>query len=224
LTDTIKSLDGHAQSLALALQIAWKTIGGSTWADRSDAYNRRTVQPLEYAGYEVNQLVYIKRVPRRIYKDQADKEKYKLSSKLQARYAGPYRVTKKISDVVFEAMIHGRLRRIHAINMKPSMVDLHVALSPLDPDQAEQDLLEDLQLEEHMDDILREALVEAHVDPQRPPTTAPLDGADQQPARVARQRPARRLQPIVRPHPTAPAAPVDIPVTPPEQEQRGDTE
>jgi hypothetical protein len=60
----IKSLDAHASSLAMALKMAWDTIAGSVWRSKTDQLNRRTVQPLEFKHYEVDQLCFIKRIPR----------------------------------------------------------------------------------------------------------------------------------------------------------------
>jgi hypothetical protein len=43
----------------------------------------------------------------------------KISRKLQARWEGPYRITRKVSPVLYEAIIDGVKKRVHAINMKP---------------------------------------------------------------------------------------------------------
>lgn len=140
LSAKIKSIGDHAKSLALALQMAWDTLAGSTWHDKTDVLNRRTVQPLEFKCYEVNQLVFIKRIPRRFYRDQQDEDSYVLSAKLQARYAGPYRILEKRSDVVYVAMVHGQRRTIHALNNggssrrvdhhRPSQISTRIRESP----------------------------------------------------------------------------------------------
>ena len=39
--------------------------------------------------------------------------------KLQPRFEGPYKVTKRINPVLYETMINGKTVRVHAINMKP---------------------------------------------------------------------------------------------------------
>jgi hypothetical protein len=147
---TTKDVDLYAQELAQALSLAWRTLGGSTWTSKTEAYNARPSQPLEFVHYKIDQLIFIKRIPRRIYKDILDEEKYHLSSKLQARYSGPYRVTGKISDVVYEVEMHGKTKRTHAVNMKPAMVDLHVALEPLDPATEQQHLAADLRAEQQL--------------------------------------------------------------------------
>jgi transposase InsO family protein len=148
LTTTISTdLDTHVQGLAQSLKLAWDTLGGSVWTDKTAVYNKRTVQPLEFTHYEPNQLVFIKRIPRRFYRDLTDEAQYALSTKLQARYSGPYRILRKKSDVVYVAMVHGKEHTIHAWNMKPAMVDLHVALSDPDPEAADITLTEDLAAE-----------------------------------------------------------------------------
>ena len=44
---------------------------------------------------------------------------YKISMKLVERYEGPYVIVKKINPVLYEANIEGKLKRVHAIHMKP---------------------------------------------------------------------------------------------------------
>ena len=70
----------------------------------------------------VGDFFFLKVIPRRFAKRskhrRTDEELHKLSSKLQYRYAGPYSVTKVISDVLYEAIVNGKLRRVHALSMK----------------------------------------------------------------------------------------------------------
>ncbi len=194
LTSRIKSLDDHALSLAMALKIAWTTIAGSTWHNKTDVLNRRTVQPLEFKHYELNQLVFIKRIPRRFYVDQNDAEAYALSSKLQARYAGPYRIIGKRSDVVYTAMVHGKPRTIHAVNMKPAMVDLHVAVAERDPAVAAQQLEDDRLQEIQADALLLQALRGVELNPRPPPQPEPPAPEPTAP------RIKRKLSPVLRPN------------------------
>jgi hypothetical protein len=53
----------------------------------------------------------------RTFKSASDKETYKISLKLQAKYEGPYRVKRKVNAVVFVTEIGGEEVRIHAINI-----------------------------------------------------------------------------------------------------------
>ena len=82
-----------------------------------------------------------------MYKDLEDEAEFVLSSKLQARYAGPYRITRKLSDILYEAQVHGTKRVIHAINMKPAHTALNIGISPADPVLADAELEEAVQEE-----------------------------------------------------------------------------
>ena len=48
-----------------------------------------------------------------------DYRKKKLTQKLQSRFSGPYRITKRISPVVYHLLVDGVEKVVHAINMKP---------------------------------------------------------------------------------------------------------
>jgi hypothetical protein len=130
-------LDEYTIGLRDALALAWHTISGSAWSDKTERYNARPSAPLAFKHYEVNQLVFMKRIPRRFYKSQKDEELHALSAKLQPRYSGPYRITKVLSDVLYQAQVHGKTRTLHAINIKPAHVFLNVADVPHNPEQAE---------------------------------------------------------------------------------------
>ena len=74
--------------------------------------------PVDFECYNVEDFVFIKRIPRKYYKTRDEIDKYISSRKLQYRYAGPYMVVQKNSDVSYVLDIHGKRRAIHAINMK----------------------------------------------------------------------------------------------------------
>jgi hypothetical protein len=63
-------------------------------------------------------LCYLKRVPKQNYIDWKEKLKYKISSKSQTRYTGPYRILRQLSPVLYVANVDGHEKTIHAINMK----------------------------------------------------------------------------------------------------------
>jgi hypothetical protein len=48
-----------------------------------------------------------------------EEEAWKISAKLLERWEGPYRITKRINPVLYEAEIDGETVRVHAVNMKP---------------------------------------------------------------------------------------------------------
>jgi hypothetical protein len=77
---------------------------------------------LEFKEYEEGQWFYRKRNQLRVFKSSQDKENYKMSRRLQARWEGPYQITRKIFAVLYEAVIDGVKKRVHAINMKPKAV------------------------------------------------------------------------------------------------------
>jgi hypothetical protein len=68
----------------------------------------------------VEDFVFIKRIPRKTYKNKNEEERYINSRKLQYRYTGPFMILEKRSDVSYVLDIHGKARPIHAINMKPA--------------------------------------------------------------------------------------------------------
>jgi hypothetical protein len=82
-------------------------------------YNKRPKEPLVFVPYEVGDYFMRKKQPKRSYVELKTRERGKISSKLQYRWTGPYRVTKVISPVLYDAMVHGEELRVHAINMKP---------------------------------------------------------------------------------------------------------
>jgi hypothetical protein len=65
-------------------------------------------------------MFYRKRHPIRAFKSAGEKEKWKISMKLQSRYQGPYMITGRINAVLYEALINGVKCRVHAVNMKPA--------------------------------------------------------------------------------------------------------
>lgn len=74
----------------------------------------------EFREYEVGDKFYRKRHPVRAFKSAGEKEKWKISMKLQSRYQGPYVISERINAVLYEAIINGVKCRVHAVNMKPA--------------------------------------------------------------------------------------------------------
>src|SRR5690606_21695801 len=105
LVHSSQKVDDYTNGLRDTLTLAWDTISGASWTNKTVRYNQRPRKPLRFHSYKVDQLVFIKRIPRRFYKDPKDEVEYHQSSKFQARYAGPYRITRQISDVLYEAQI-----------------------------------------------------------------------------------------------------------------------
>ena len=41
--------------------------------------------------------------------------------KLRERWTGPFRIVKVISPILYHADVHGVVKRVHAVNMKPGV-------------------------------------------------------------------------------------------------------
>jgi hypothetical protein len=109
--------------LVSALQLAWEFTTDRAHANAARG-NNAIYRPrgLEFKEYEEDRWFYRNRNQVRVFKSVQDKENYKISRKLQARWEGPYQITKKVSAVLYEAVIYGVRKRVHAINMKPKAV------------------------------------------------------------------------------------------------------
>ena len=107
------------EALVSALGVAWEntTARAHENADRGNRAGRAS--GIQFKEYEVGDRFYRKRNRVRVFKSVQDKEEYKISLKLQARYEGPYKVVEKVSAVLYVAEIDGVRKRVHAINMKP---------------------------------------------------------------------------------------------------------
>ena len=100
------------------MRYIWEEIATKLTTVNVDRFNQIPREPLTFIPYEVEEFAYIKRIPRKYYKTKEETERYVSSRKLQYRYAGPYLIVKKNSDVSYMLDIHGEKRSIHAINMK----------------------------------------------------------------------------------------------------------
>jgi hypothetical protein len=108
----------YARDMTAVMQNIWLTIGERV-VRNVQIMNRVPRSHLPFKVYSVGDRFFHRRVPRRFYRDQTDERSYKLSSKLQNRWTGPYRITRCISPVLYEADIHNEIKRVHAINMRP---------------------------------------------------------------------------------------------------------
>ena len=130
---------GWLEKMTKALGIAWDTALIKTRArvggPRESARNTLTIQEVNresnvgvarqrdrsYKEFKEGDRFFRKRNPVRTFKSASDRESYKLSLKLQARYEGPYKVKQRVNAVVFVADIDGEDVRVHAVNMKPAV-------------------------------------------------------------------------------------------------------
>ena len=110
-------LTEYVEIKAEALRKIWEEQGKQS-SRNTDKFNHVPAARQDFRQYQVGDYFFHKKVPKRFYRSTADEEWSKIGSKLQFRYVGPFLVTKVISPVVYEALMHNRYQRVHAINMK----------------------------------------------------------------------------------------------------------
>jgi hypothetical protein len=82
-------------------------------------HNAVVRKPREFKEYEPGQEFYKIHRPTTVFKDADSKETYKISRKLLDRHVGPYRIVRKISPVLYDAEVEGKMERVHAENIRP---------------------------------------------------------------------------------------------------------
>ena len=120
LDQQMESLEGYSLRLAETLKFIWNYVGQRV-TDNVDNYNRRPKEPLQFRPYQVGDYFMLKRVPKPYLRGKK-RQVFKLTYKLQERWTGPFRVVKVISDILYDADIHGAIKRVHAVNMKPGPI------------------------------------------------------------------------------------------------------
>jgi len=80
---------------------------------------QKPIVHLKYADYVVGDYAMVRVVPKTNTAGWIDKKYRRVTLKLQPRYAGPYQITKKISEVVYVLEVDKLERVFHAVNMKP---------------------------------------------------------------------------------------------------------
>ena len=88
------SLTTYVAKLVSTLQRHWLILGDKA-RKAQGKLNIRPAQPRIFKEFKVGQQVYQKSIPKLKYKYYLTKKKYALSKKLQFRFRGPYRITKK---------------------------------------------------------------------------------------------------------------------------------
>jgi transposase InsO family protein len=116
-SNKFKNLHDYAANLQEVLSYTWSSVS------LREKQNVKVMQQLPrkrlpFKPFVVGSYCFLKTVPRRFFKNPSEKKIHKLSSKLQFRYSGPYRIVKVISPVLYVADIHGENKKVHAINMK----------------------------------------------------------------------------------------------------------
>ena len=115
---TKSNLVQYVKNMVDVMQDIWS--GTSTTVVRNTLeFNKAQREPLQFKPYEVGDYFMMRCYPKRFYYDDQTGQQARLVAKLLYRWSGPYRVTEKISPVLYEAFVHGKMTRVHAINMKP---------------------------------------------------------------------------------------------------------
>ena len=107
----------YIEGLHHALKVAWYEASKHVLKN-SENFNKQHI-PREFKPFEKGDWFFHSVMARNFYQESVKSKKKKvLSHKLQYRYSGPFLVVEVISPVLYTALIHGNLERVHAINMK----------------------------------------------------------------------------------------------------------
>jgi hypothetical protein len=126
--------------LANALQLGWD-LAGLKKTPTVEKWNRVARARLPFKEYEIGSRFFLRHIPTHLAATSAteqlpdsEKEPHIINKKLQAKWAGPYMVTKKFSPVLYETVINQVRRVVHALNMKPDPIaETLRAHEPLEP-------------------------------------------------------------------------------------------
>ena len=112
------SIHEYITGLHQALKVAWYEASKQV-LNNSDNFNKQHI-PKEFKQFEKGDWFFHSVMARNFYQEIQGKKKKKklLSPKLQYRFAGPFLVVEVYSPVLYTALIHGNLEKVHAINMK----------------------------------------------------------------------------------------------------------
>jgi hypothetical protein len=142
--DTKFNIPDYVRKTAEALQLGWD-LTGSKRSVTVETWNRKHRARLAFKEYQIGARFFLRYIPTPTAKTTAkttltdldDTEKHKTAADFQARWTGPYKVTKKFSPVLYETIINGTPRRVHALHMKPDPIcdtlRLNIPLEETDP-------------------------------------------------------------------------------------------
>jgi hypothetical protein len=100
------------------MKFIWEEVATRLSTINVDRFNKPPTKRLEFKPYSIGDFIFIKRIPRRLYKNKQDKKQYILSRKLQHSYCGPFRIIEKLSDVAYIVDMYGKAKTSHIINVK----------------------------------------------------------------------------------------------------------
>ena len=121
--DVEKETEGNHQfghEFSEVMQWVWSNMGEGVVKNSQKMVERQhPVKILQFKVYKKDDYFFHKRIAKRFYKDALDETIYKLNAKLQHRWTGPYRIVEQLNEVLYKADIHGVIKVVHAINMRP---------------------------------------------------------------------------------------------------------
>jgi hypothetical protein len=120
LRDTQMTPSEYAEGLRDTLIWTWEHTSDRINRN-SDNFNRIPRTRLQFQPYSIGDFFFLRRIPRRFYSNKRTNTKHLLSSKLQPRWTGPYRILEVLSPILYRADIHNHVKTVHAINMKPAL-------------------------------------------------------------------------------------------------------
>jgi hypothetical protein len=84
----------------------------------------------KFVEFDVGDRFFLRHKPLIKHQHYSDpkRTKTKLTPKLQLRYVGPYTITRKFSPVLYEALVDGEIRTVHALQMKPDPVSKYYTM------------------------------------------------------------------------------------------------
>ena len=97
----------------------WEEQGRRS-ATHTALFNRLPIKLQKFHAYNVGDYFFHKRVPARYHRNNKHEKFVKIGTKLQFRFSGPYKIVGRVegSDVVYDALIHNVVRRVHVLNMR----------------------------------------------------------------------------------------------------------
>jgi hypothetical protein len=116
----VKGIKDYVQQLVLGLVRVWDEVG----ARKKDEVmtmqkGQRPIKHLKYCEYVAEEYAMICIVPKSRLLGWIDTQYRQINLKLQPRYAGPYRIIRRVSPVVYVLEVDGAEKTVHAVNMKP---------------------------------------------------------------------------------------------------------
>ena len=105
----------YVENMRANQELWWSEAGTRNVYQVEEFFN---AVPLRRQTFRPYQVVH-KTIPRRFYRSTKHETYVKISRKLQFKYTGPFPIIEVKSPVLYIALIHGKRKTVHAINMKP---------------------------------------------------------------------------------------------------------